>query len=70
MRLLHGTVASVLASFQKNLKDLEVIAEVKARDAETIRPQQIKSNNAPHAHPRFRRGHYRDRVTSQLMVAA
>ena len=40
MRLLHGTVASVLASFQKNLKDLkdlEVIAEVKAREAETIR---------------------------------
>lgn len=35
-----------------------------------IQPQKIKSNNAPHAHPRFRRGHYRDRVTSQLMVAA
>lgn len=33
-------------------------------------PQQIKPNNAPHAHPHFRRGHYRDRVTSQLMVAA
>ena len=35
-----------------------------------IQPQQIKPNNAPHAHPRFRRGHYRARVTSQLKVAA
>lgn len=37
MRLLHATVASVLVSFQKNLKDLEAIAETKAREAETIR---------------------------------
>lgn len=35
-----------------------------------IQPQQIKPNNSPHAHPRFRRGHYRDRVTSQLRSAA
>lgn len=31
---------------------------------------KIDPNNAPHAHPRFRRGHYRARVTSQLKVAA
>jgi len=37
MRLLNMTVASVLTSFQKNLKDLEAIAEAKAREAETIR---------------------------------
>lgn len=37
MRLLNMSVAKVLASFQKNLKDLEAIAETKAREAETIR---------------------------------
>lgn len=35
-----------------------------------IQPKQIKSKNSPHARPRFRRGHYRDQVTSQLKVAA
>lgn len=31
---------------------------------------KIKSNNSPHARPHFRRGHYRDQVTSHLRVEA
>lgn len=37
MRLLNMSVAKVLASFQKNLTDLEAIAEAKSREAEAIR---------------------------------
>lgn len=33
MRLLNMSVAKVLASFQKNLTDLEAIAEAKARES-------------------------------------
>ena len=31
---------------------------------------KVETNQTLHASPRFRRGHYRDRVTSQLRVAA
>lgn len=34
-----------------------------------VQPEQVVPNNTLHARP-LRRGHYRDRVTSQLRVAA